>query len=360
MTLPMCSIPTLLDEFVTNYENVYMVQAHDPNYDVLNYFKNISGKIIVLLFLEYHQDKWIDEVLCNIKNHFTKTGQLKNYFVIIHAHQYPKTIYDEYSDFFTLIYEPSIYSYYVNHFSQPTLSKNIKYHFLSLNNRASTARQSLYYFFTKFNLFEKSYFSYLGELKRTNYTSYNDITEQITLENELAWYLKRLNFNDCNQKIPYKIEGDAFQNNDWTVGQIKYYNETFCSLVFETYDDQLYPYFTEKIWKAIAFGHPFILYSNPNSLKLLHELGFKTFGEFWDEDYDFMSGNHRLESIFHLTLEIASWPIDRLNKIHSQLQVILDHNQQHFFNELPNMFANTKQNLYNRIDQAIKEKIHLL
>jgi hypothetical protein len=320
----------------------------------------VSGKIIVLLFLEYHQDHWIDEILCDTKNHFTKTGHLKNYYVIVHTHQYPKSIYDEYSDFFTLIYEPSIYSYYVNHFTKTTLSKNIKYPFLSLNNRASTARQSLYYFFKKFNLLKKSYFSYLGELDRTNYTSHDDITKEIASKNELSWYLKRLDLKECNQSIPYKIEGDTFQNNDWSVGQFKYYNETFCSLVFETYDDQLYPYFTEKIWKAIAFGHPFILYSNPNSLKLLQELGFKTFNDFWDEDYDSMSGNYRLESIFHLTLEIASWPIERLNKIHNQLQFILDHNQQHFFNHLPKMFQNVKYKLYNKIDKIIEEKRHLV
>jgi hypothetical protein len=360
MILPMCSTPTLLDEFTTNYDNVYVVQTHDPNYDVIHNFKHVSGKIIVLLFLEYHQDHWIDEILCDTKNHFLKTGHLKNYYVIVHTHQYPKSIYDEYSDFFTLICEPSVYSYYVDHFTKPELSKNIKYPFLSLNNRASPARQSLYYFFKKFNLFEKSYFSYLGELERTKYASYDAITKDIASENCSAWYLKRLDLEECNKNIPYKIEGDTFHLNDWSVGQLKYYNETFCSLVFETYDNQLYPYFTEKIWKAIAFGHPFILYSNPNSLKLLQELGFKTFNDFWDEDYDTMSGNYRLESIFHLTLEIASWPIERLNKVHSQIQPILDHNQQHFFNELPKMFANVKQNLYNTIDRAIEKKIHLL
>jgi hypothetical protein len=44
---------------------------------------------------------------------------------------------------------------------------------------------------------------------------------------------------------------------------------------------------TEKVFKSIAAGHPFILAGNAGSLKHLKELGFSTFAPFINEDYDY-------------------------------------------------------------------------
>ncbi len=43
---------------------------------------------------------------------------------------------------------------------------------------------------------------------------------------------------------------------------------------------------TEKIAKTMILRKPFLVYSTQNYLKYLRELGFKTFGDFWDESYD--------------------------------------------------------------------------
>lgn len=43
---------------------------------------------------------------------------------------------------------------------------------------------------------------------------------------------------------------------------------------------------TEKTWKTIRAKHPFIITSVPNTLKGLHELGYKTFHPYIDESYD--------------------------------------------------------------------------
>jgi hypothetical protein len=43
---------------------------------------------------------------------------------------------------------------------------------------------------------------------------------------------------------------------------------------------------TEKVYKSIAVGHPFILVGNAGSLMHLKDLGFSTFTPFIDEDYD--------------------------------------------------------------------------
>jgi hypothetical protein len=43
---------------------------------------------------------------------------------------------------------------------------------------------------------------------------------------------------------------------------------------------------TEKTFKPIALGMPFVLTATAGSLEYLRSYGFKTFGDFWDESYD--------------------------------------------------------------------------
>ena len=45
-------------------------------------------------------------------------------------------------------------------------------------------------------------------------------------------------------------------------------------------------FLSEKIFKPIYCCQPFIVFGNPGTLKELHNLGFKTFSDFWDESYD--------------------------------------------------------------------------
>lgn len=68
---------------------------------------------------------------------------------------------------------------------------------------------------------------------------------------------------------------------------LKLYQETYFSVASETFFfDSPGRFFSEKTFKPIAFKHPFILMSHPNSLELLHTLGYKTFHPFIDESYD--------------------------------------------------------------------------
>lgn len=71
----------------------------------------------------------------------------------------------------------------------------------------------------------------------------------------------------------------------------KYYTNTYFSVVNETTyhtTDPMCgsPFLSEKIFKAIAYSHPFILVSYPNSLQYLKKLGYKTFDQVIDESYD--------------------------------------------------------------------------
>jgi hypothetical protein len=97
-------------------------------------------------------------------------------------------------------------------------------------------------------------------------------------------------------------------NNDW--GEIYLnsapYTDSYFSLVTETVFDYPYSFRTEKIWKPIAIGHPFIVAGNQGYYRDLHQLGFKTFGNLIDESFDLISNNaDRLERIAQVVKDLC-------------------------------------------------------
>lgn len=66
------------------------------------------------------------------------------------------------------------------------------------------------------------------------------------------------------------------------------YENSYFSVVSETnfYDFNPGRFVSEKIFKPIAFKHPFIAVSRPNTMSLMRELGYKTFHPWIDESYD--------------------------------------------------------------------------
>jgi hypothetical protein len=97
-------------------------------------------------------------------------------------------------------------------------------------------------------------------------------------------------------------------NNTW--GEIylnsKPYTDSYFSLVTETVFDYPYSFRTEKIWKPIAIGHPFIVVGNHGYYRDLHQLGFKTFGHLIDESFDLISNNtDRLERIAQIVEDLC-------------------------------------------------------
>jgi hypothetical protein len=306
--------------------------------------------------LEFNRPRFLEEVLEASHQYYLKTGKIKNYYIFVSLHDYPIDIKRKYQDYFSLIVDHRLYSYYSDCLPAHELKHQHKTkHFLSLNNRASVDRQSCYYFFKKYALLKKSYFSYIGDLDRTHYSTHQEISDLCT-NGGTPWYMDALDLQQINQTIPFRIAGDAFKNNDWTTGQDDYYQQSFCSLVLETYSDQPYPCFSEKTFKPIAFGHPFLLHCASGSLNQLQQMGFQTFGDLWDESYDQLQGNDRLESIFRIVLDINQWSHEFVNQVYNNIQARLRHNRTWFFDRLPTEFKEYKQELYQQIAQIAQQQ----
>jgi hypothetical protein len=95
-------------------------------------------------------------------------------------------------------------------------------------------------------------------------------------------------------------------NNDW--GEIyltsKPYTDTYFSLITETVFEYPYSFRTEKLWKPVAIGHPFVVASSCGYYRDLHRLGFKTFGNLIDESFDAIDNNQdRIERI----AQVVEW-----------------------------------------------------
>ena len=66
---------------------------------------------------------------------------------------------------------------------------------------------------------------------------------------------------------------------------VRPYEDTACSIVSETNDNDTI-FITEKLWKPIMCQHFFIVHGNHLYLQKIREIGFKTFGNYFDESYD--------------------------------------------------------------------------
>jgi hypothetical protein len=86
----------------------------------------------------------------------------------------------------------------------------------------------------------------------------------------------------------------------------KPYEDTYFSLVAETIFDYHCSFRTEKIWKPIAIGHPWIAVTNAGFYRDMHNLGFRTFGHLIDESFDQIDNNQqRIERIAQVVEDLC-------------------------------------------------------
>lgn len=135
------------------------------------------------------------------------------------------------------------------------------------------------------------------------------------------------NFVNQNFKHPSILNSP---NDQTTRFNADFLSQSFVYLITETVGDYPYPYFSEKTWKAILSSMPFILVGSKHSLKKLHEFGFKTFSQWWSEDYD--NCKYVADRIKLITLELkklCELDYTELEHYRFQMQEILIHNQTH-------------------------------
>ena len=90
---------------------------------------------------------------------------------------------------------------------------------------------------------------------------------------------------------------------------------------------------TEKTFKPIALGMPFVLSAPHRSLKYLKQYGFKTFDTVWSEEYDEMENDVRRTNLLHRLLKkLDSQSELEKNAMFKKCIPIIEHNWNHFYN----------------------------
>jgi hypothetical protein len=71
---------------------------------------------------------------------------------------------------------------------------------------------------------------------------------------------------------------------------------------------------------------PMIIMGPINYLEYLRQMGFRTFHDFWDEDYDGYEDKTRYSKILQLMHRLSQMSVPQLESMYWDMQYILDHN----------------------------------
>ena len=192
----------------------------------------------------------------------------------------------------------------------------------------------------------------MGLLNDTRFTWVANYTNKDLLNKELLNELKI----DVDNFKPIQLEDDVMYGGDLIMEEYlftinpKWYYKSKVNIIAET---MLYPnliHMTEKTWKAIYLGVPFVIYSpSKHYLKTLRDMGFKTFNSVINEDYDDMDGDHKIKHIINSAVELSN--------VYNTQEVldICKFNQDLYFNDeyrkdiLNNTFLNYLYNIESKL-----------
>jgi hypothetical protein len=107
--------------------------------------------------------------------------------------------------------------------------------------------------------------------------------------------------------------------------------ESLLYLVTETVATGCRHHLTEKTFKPIAMGMPFVLVGTKGSLEYLRSYGFRTFEGIWDESYDLEEDDVRIQRIASLLRSLDELSTEGKQDLFDQCREVIEHNWNHFY-----------------------------
>ena len=215
--------------------------------------------------------------------------------------------------------------------------------FLCWNRRFRPHRSLLLLALNKLGLVDRSYYS-MGLVDPEFQSHPFEKAIPLDLNNSNQYSLTNEDLDSVLTKLPLVIDGQTEINEMCTNGTGKaksFYENSLVSIVTETNWDLELLSSTEKSFKPFAEKHPFIIVGVCGALKSMHELGFKTFDEFWDESYDeIIDFNERLLKIIEVCKEIGTWDIEKILDFKRRVKIIVEHNYITMKNSNPSDISN--------------------
>jgi hypothetical protein len=148
-----------------------------------------------------------------------------------------------------------------------------------------------------------------GLLDDTRFTWVNNKTPVYNLNKNL---LSKLEI-DPNNFTSIQLENDVMYGVDlsyndqylYTINPDWYYKSRV-NIITETILNEKEIHITEKTWKAIYLGVPFVISASVGHLKTLRDMGFKTFNSVINEEYDNMVGDHKIKRVVDSAIELSN------------------------------------------------------
>jgi len=144
--------------------------------------------------------------------------------------------------------------------------------------------------------------------------------------------IARQNLDQFMAQGPYWCDdSNSTQHNDHRTVNLDLFHDSYCHLIIETHFDADQSggcFMTEKTYKCLKFGQPFVMLGTQHSLKDLRDGGYRVFDQLIDNAYDDISDNtQRYLAARKTIMDLANSDLDRLLELAMKDLV---HNQQHF------------------------------
>jgi hypothetical protein len=142
---------------------------------------------------------------------------------------------------------------------------------------------------------------------------------------------------------PYRADDlSSAAHNDHALTVEEHYSNAYCNIVFETLfdaDGSGGAFLTEKTFKPIKHGQPFVVAGCCGTLKVLRELGYRVFDTVIDTSYDTIQDNTARWIAVRNTIEQIK--NSNLEKFRLLCQSDVEHNQL--------LFLSSKRDRLNRL-----------
>ena len=135
------------------------------------------------------------------------------------------------------------------------------------------------------------------------------------------------------QQLPINFEGetDHPMHSCW-LSLFDQAADSLLYLVTETVATGRRHHITEKTFKPIALGMPFVLVATAGSLEYLRSYGFKTFGHVWDESYDAIQDDRdRIAAVAGLLRSLCDLSVTERIALYQDCHRTIEHNWNHFY-----------------------------
>jgi hypothetical protein len=140
---------------------------------------------------------------------------------------------------------------------------------------------------------------------------------------EFEWAKNLINASPLTVDIPGATEIISVPAN---LGIIDYYSNFFVELISLSFYSGNTFYIDEKVWRPMLMKTPFMIQGPQGIIKNIHKLGFKTFNQWWNEEYTDYPNNCHIPVMIDNIQRLSVLSISDLEKMYNEMSDILEHN----------------------------------